>query len=158
MRDGETVPTDQQRGVDRLIDLAEQALAAGDRDRALSIATQARVLSPGDARIQRIFLTEVVVRRSRPMMLIMLGTAVVIAALAVAAFALAAVVGGLFGDRDQLYDSYVHELKKGKTCEQRKQQGGGGTGWLGCQAGDDRLRLDGPWVVDLIKGTCKSML
>lgn len=44
-------------------------------------------------------------------------------------------------------------LPEGETCEQRRQQGGPGTGWLGCQAGDDRLRLDGPWILDLTTGT-----
>ena len=79
---GEPGTSSREGGVDRLIDLAEQALAAGDEAQAFSLATQARVLSPGDIRIQRIFQAEAAARSWRPTLLTVLGTMVILAVLA----------------------------------------------------------------------------
>lgn len=38
-----------------------------------------------------------------------------------AVFAIGAFAGGLFGNRNQLFDGYVEQLKRGKTCEERKE-------------------------------------
>ena len=80
--------TERERGVERLIDLAERALAAGDEARAFSLATQARVLSPGDVRIQRILQTASATRSSRRTVLLAVGAVVIIALLVAAVFAI----------------------------------------------------------------------
>lgn len=79
------MPTDRERGVERLIDLAEQALVAGDEARAFSLASQARALSPGDVRIQRLFQTDAAAGSRRGTILIVVGAVVIIASLAAVA-------------------------------------------------------------------------
>lgn len=86
---GSTVSTDRERGVERLIDLAERALVAGDEARAFSLASQARVLSPGDVRIQRIFQTEAAARPNRRRLMLWIGVVVIVLAVAAVGFAIA---------------------------------------------------------------------
>jgi len=54
------------------------------------------------------------VKRSRRKLLMTIGGVIV------AAFVVAAVAGGMIGDRNQLFDGYVSELQNGTTCEDRR--------------------------------------